>query len=338
MPPCAFAAHFGETPPERCGNCDTCGEPPKLFDGTIAAQKAHRFHEREHAMAHDFTELRQRYLAAQLGGNRREALRLVIDEGIGRGASPLEVQLEVIQAAQREIGRLWEESAISIAHEHMATAISNTALAHLYDCSPRAPSNGKKVIVACVDGELHDFPARLVSDALDLAGFDVRYLGASVPADDIVALIAEERPDRERHAIAVLGRPQRAVVLDVAIDAMPVLGPELRLERRHLPAHEVEDAAARAADTDKGTAPVAVAATVTSKRKKRMYLSEYDITNPVTATLVASASTWAGPSNRFSGYSGSPERCAATATVPSAAPPNCPMRSASRSTYSTDSL
>lgn len=146
-------------------------------------------------MAHDFTELRQRYLAAQLGGNRREALRLVIDEGIGRGASPLEVQLEVIQAAQREIGRLWEESAISIAHEHMATAISNTALAHLYDCSPRAPSNGKKVIVACVDGELHDFPARLVSDALDLAGFDVRYLGASVPADDIVALIAEERPD-----------------------------------------------------------------------------------------------------------------------------------------------
>ncbi|MDQ0326720.1 ATP-dependent DNA helicase RecQ [Rhodopseudomonas julia] len=32
-------AYFGDHC-EPCGNCDTCAEPPKLFDGTIAAQKA----------------------------------------------------------------------------------------------------------------------------------------------------------------------------------------------------------------------------------------------------------------------------------------------------------
>jgi len=146
-------------------------------------------------MQPDLTQLRNRYLAAQLAGDRREALRLVTSDGLDRGASVLELQLSVIQEAQREIGRLWQESAISIAQEHMATAISNMALAHLYDRATRAPSNGKKVIVACVDGELHDFPARLVADALDLAGFEVRYLGASVPADSLIAMIREEKPD-----------------------------------------------------------------------------------------------------------------------------------------------
>ena len=49
--------------------------------------------------------------------------------------------------------------------------------------------------MACVEGELHDLPARLVSDALDLAGFDVRFFGASVPTDHLLRLLADERPD-----------------------------------------------------------------------------------------------------------------------------------------------
>src|SRR3546814_5270913 len=31
--------HFGEHPPERCGNCDNCLEPPKQIDATVLAQK-----------------------------------------------------------------------------------------------------------------------------------------------------------------------------------------------------------------------------------------------------------------------------------------------------------
>jgi len=40
------------------------------------------------------------YLAAQLAGDRREALRLLVEDGLGRGASVLELQAGVIQAAQ----------------------------------------------------------------------------------------------------------------------------------------------------------------------------------------------------------------------------------------------
>src|SRR5690606_8627709 len=31
--------HFGETPPERCGNCDNCLEPPTSVDATELARK-----------------------------------------------------------------------------------------------------------------------------------------------------------------------------------------------------------------------------------------------------------------------------------------------------------
>lgn len=33
-------SYFGETVREDCGNCDVCGSPPQLIDGTVTAQKA----------------------------------------------------------------------------------------------------------------------------------------------------------------------------------------------------------------------------------------------------------------------------------------------------------
>jgi methanogenic corrinoid protein MtbC1 len=143
----------------------------------------------------DLSSLRERYLAAQLRGDRREAMKIVLEEGLDAGATAMEIQEQVIQAAQREIGRLWQENVISIAQEHMATAISNLALSQLFERATHAPRNGKRVLVACVEGELHEFPARLVADALDLAGFDVRFLGANVPTGSLVEMIDIAKPD-----------------------------------------------------------------------------------------------------------------------------------------------
>ena len=142
----------------------------------------------------DVETLRQRFLEAQLAGNRRGAIDLLA-AAVRAGARVTDVQLKVVREAQREIGRLWQQNIVSIAQEHMATAIANMALAHLYDMAPHVRQNGRIVLVACVEGELHDFPARLVADALDLAGFDVRYLGANVPTDSLVGMVEHTRPD-----------------------------------------------------------------------------------------------------------------------------------------------
>jgi methanogenic corrinoid protein MtbC1 len=139
--------------------------------------------------------VREQFVAAQLAGDRRKALALITQSPALEHATPSEVRTHVIRAAQAEIGRLWQTNAITIAQEHMATAISHLALAALFEkYRPRAP-NGHTVVVACVEGELHEFPARLVADELDVAGFEVRFLGASVPTDHLLTFIAREEPD-----------------------------------------------------------------------------------------------------------------------------------------------
>jgi methanogenic corrinoid protein MtbC1 len=138
--------------------------------------------------------LRAEYLSAQLAGDRRRALQLITAYAQAGDDVRHRLRRDVVGAAQAEIGLLWQHNRISIAQEHMATAISHLALAEIFRQEHPAASVGHKVVVACVDGELHEFPARLVADELDLAGFDVRFLGASVPLKDLLAFIAAERP------------------------------------------------------------------------------------------------------------------------------------------------
>lgn len=139
--------------------------------------------------------LRERYLRAQLAGDRREAVRLAVEDGLGVGFKIEQLQEAVIAEAQREIGRLWQLNLVTVAQEHMASAISQLVLAVLFERSPPGRRLGRRIVVACVEGELHDLPARLVADTLEHAGFDVDFLGANVPPSQLCAHIAQVKPD-----------------------------------------------------------------------------------------------------------------------------------------------
>ena len=133
------------------------------------------------------------YLQRQLAGDRRGVLDL-IESALDTGMSVLALH-QVLSGAQQEIGRLWQENQISVAEEHMATAITQLALAHLYPRMPRREENGKKVLVACVQGETHELGARMGADLLEMYGFDVRFLGADVPTERLVQAATSFAPD-----------------------------------------------------------------------------------------------------------------------------------------------
>ncbi|KFE68320.1 cobalamin B12-binding domain-containing protein [Hyalangium minutum] len=172
----------------------------------------------------ELSVLLQRYLAAQLAGDRREALRLLVDEGLLRGIPLQDIHLKIIQPAQYEIGRLWQENRISVAQEHLATAISQLALSHLYRHLPRDPSNGKVVMVACVEGEMHEVGARMASDFLEMAGFDVRFLGANVPTGHLARMVREQTPDLLALSVSMT---YHLPALRTALDQVRALAPRL---------------------------------------------------------------------------------------------------------------
>ena len=146
-------------------------------------------------LTNPIAEVRSRYLAAQLVGDRRRALELLEEGTREHGLSAVQVRLQVIQEAQRQIGQLWQENRISVAQEHMATAISQLALAQIFHSAPSAAPNGRRVLIACVEGETHDFPPQLAADTVDLAGFQVLFLGANVPTDSLLAMIDKVAPE-----------------------------------------------------------------------------------------------------------------------------------------------
>lgn len=139
--------------------------------------------------------LARAYLQAQLAADGRSALALITDRGLAIGVPVVDIYVEVIQWAQREIGKLWQQGAISIAQEHIASAITQTVLPHLYAALPRPEANGRHVLVACVEGERHDLGARVVADLHEAHGYDVRFLGADVPLDQLIGELERSPAD-----------------------------------------------------------------------------------------------------------------------------------------------
>jgi MerR family transcriptional regulator, light-induced transcriptional regulator len=134
------------------------------------------------------------FLEAQLRGDARGAIR-VLANALQQGADVAALRRDVVARAQGAVGEKWANNEISVAHEHMATAIAHAALSHLYWNAPPGERTTKTVVVTCVEGELHGFPARLAADALDLAGFEVKYLGADVPLSGLLEVLRQSPPD-----------------------------------------------------------------------------------------------------------------------------------------------
>jgi MerR family transcriptional regulator, light-induced transcriptional regulator len=94
--------------------------------------------------------------------------------------------LDVVAApVLNEIGRNWAEGTLSVAQEHMATAVFRRVLGWLlgvYEVKGSAP----RLVVATPPGEMHELGAMMVAVAAAAAGWSVTYLGPDLPVTDLL--------------------------------------------------------------------------------------------------------------------------------------------------------
>jgi DNA-binding transcriptional MerR regulator/methylmalonyl-CoA mutase cobalamin-binding subunit len=85
-----------------------------------------------------------------------------------------------------EIGNRWQDGDLRVSHEHMATSIVSaflTAMNSRYRVSAGAPL----LAVATPAGQIHELGALMAASHAFESGWDVLYLGANIPAEEIAA-------------------------------------------------------------------------------------------------------------------------------------------------------
>jgi len=123
------------------------------------------------------------YLEQVLAGKRGEATQFVQDF-LQSGKGIRDLYLEVFQPSQYRVGELWQLGKVSVAQEHYVTALTQTIMTGLYPqlFAERSKKAKGVLVAACAPGELHEIGLRMVTDLLEIEGWDTYYLGANLPA------------------------------------------------------------------------------------------------------------------------------------------------------------
>ena len=139
-------------------------------------------------------DLATSYLDTLLKGERRAASKQIMD-AVGRGVAVKDIYLHIFQPCQYEVGRLWLSNQASVAQEHYCSAATQLIMSQLYPHIFSTERIGRKLVAACVGGELHEIGIRTVSDFFEMEGWDTYYMGANTPTESIIRAISDRGAD-----------------------------------------------------------------------------------------------------------------------------------------------
>jgi methylmalonyl-CoA mutase cobalamin-binding domain/chain len=96
------------------------------------------------------------------------------------------VLVHVIAPLAEEVGALWQDGTIGVAHEHFASALLRTFLGNMG--RPFAPGESAPLLISATPtGQLHEIGAMMIAAAASSVGWRAIYLGASLGPQEIAS-------------------------------------------------------------------------------------------------------------------------------------------------------
>ncbi|MGE2725320.1 cobalamin B12-binding domain-containing protein [Mycolicibacterium pulveris] len=239
---------------------------------------------------------RDRLWDAVLDGDEYAAVATVF-EAVDAGVTPEDALLDVVAPVQRKVGTEWAADRLTVAQEHAATAINDRVIAALSQHpAARTAAHAGRVTVACVDGEWHALPARLLGEVLRLRGWRVDFLGAQVPTPHLIAHLHQYAPDAVALSCSI---PTRLPAAHAAISACQAagvsvlvggaaFGPDGRYARLLGADAWAPDARAAAQRLNEGVARLRLTANPPSADLPHLADQEYSMVSGAKAQLVTS--------------------------------------------------
>jgi 5-methyltetrahydrofolate--homocysteine methyltransferase len=132
-------------------------------------------------------DIRGRLARAVIDGDLENIVALV-EKAFSEGLSPLEVSNGGLLPGLEEVGRRFEKNVIFLPQVMRAAETMQAAFARLKDEMKGMSLESKgKILMATVEGDIHDIGKNIVCTLLENHGFEVIDLGKNVPAARIIA-------------------------------------------------------------------------------------------------------------------------------------------------------
>jgi methanogenic corrinoid protein MtbC1 len=163
----------------------------------------------DEARARAIQEFSDRALRATLALDAAE-----LQEVLERAAVTLGVPdfLETVAATTLEdIGHGWTERSVTIAQEHMATAVFRRVLGWLLGMYQEGGEH--RLVVATPPGERHELGALMAAISAAIEGWNVTYLGADMPVKELLGAIGQT--GAEAVALSVVNADDQRGLLSV---------------------------------------------------------------------------------------------------------------------------
>lgn len=149
------------------------------------------------------TEMQDVFLSLLLHSDSRGSLQLV-NASIQTIDDLKNFYLDVVCPVMYRIGLLWEQNYISVAEEHVASAIVGRITAALYPRFANVDVSRGKVVVTAGPNEFHEVGARMLADFMEMEGWDITYLGANTPKEELLAILKQHKPFMVALSVATL--------------------------------------------------------------------------------------------------------------------------------------